>query len=136
MLADGAAYAEVVGVDEIRALLDFFAFEADIGDPVLAAGVRATGDIQFEWLIEFRDAVFEFFNEPAGEGFCFSDGKFAEFGARAGHCAAPEGRGFNVEAGCVEFENECIDIFAWHIDDEEILHVGGAEFAGGVFFGE
>ena len=45
VLADGAAYAEVVGVDEIRALLDFFAFEADIGDPVLAAGVRATGDV-------------------------------------------------------------------------------------------
>ena len=119
-----------------RALLDFFALEADIGNPVLAAGIRAAGNIYFERLIEFGDALFEFFDEPAGEGFCFSDGEFAEFGAGAGDGAAPEGRGFDVEAGCVEFENKGVDIFTWHIDDEEILHVGGAEFARGIFFGE
>ena len=41
-----------------------------------------------------------------------------------------------MEAGGVEFENECVDIFAWHIDDEEILHIGGAEFASRIFFSE
>ena len=90
VLANGAAYAEVVGIDEIRALLDFFAFEADVGDPVLAASVGAAGDVQFERLIEFRDALFEFFDEPAREGFGLSDGEFAEFGAGASDGAAPE----------------------------------------------
>ena len=41
----GAAEAEVIGVDEIASLLDFFAFEADVRDPMLAAGVGAAGDI-------------------------------------------------------------------------------------------
>ncbi len=136
MLADGAADAEVVGVDEIGALLDFLALEADVGDPVLAAGVGAARDVQFERLIEFGDALFEFFDEPAGEGFGLGDGQFAEFGAGAGDGAAPEGRCLDMEAGCVEFEDECVDIFARHIDDEDVLHVGGAEFAGGIFFCE
>src|ERR1700719_1967677 len=45
VFANGATDAEVVGVYKIRALLDLFSFEADIGDPVLAAGIRAAGDV-------------------------------------------------------------------------------------------
>ena len=69
-------------------MLNFFPFEADIGDPVLAAGIRAARDIQFERLIELRDAFFEFLDEPAAEGFRLGDGELAEFGARAGNRAA------------------------------------------------
>lgn len=90
VFADGAADAEVIGVNQLRALLDFFAFQANIGDPVLAAGIRAARDVQLERLIKFRDAFFEFLDEPASEGLRFGDGEFAEFSARAGHRTTPE----------------------------------------------
>ena len=82
MFADRAAEAEVVGVDQLVAELDFFAFQADVGDPMLAAGIRAAGDMQFKLLIETRDANFEFFDQPAGETFRFGDRQFAEFRRR------------------------------------------------------
>ena len=54
VLADRAAEAEVVGVGELALVLDLFAFEADVGDPVLAAAVGAAGDVELELLIELR----------------------------------------------------------------------------------
>ena len=41
-----------------------------------------------------------------------------------------------MQARSVEREDQSVHILAWHVDDEEILHVGGAEFAGRIFFGE
>ena len=46
VFADGSADAEVEGVDHLAVLLDLLAFEADVGDPVLAAGVGAAGDVE------------------------------------------------------------------------------------------
>ena len=98
-LADAAAHAEIVGVDHSAVLLDFFAFDADVGDPVLAATVGASGDVQFELLFEAGEAVFEFRGEPAGEAFGFGEGEFAEFRAGAGDRAAREGGGLNGQTG-------------------------------------
>ncbi len=67
ILAERAAEREIERVDDVLALLDLFAFEADIGDPVLAAGIGAAGDVELELLVELRDALLEFVDEPAGE---------------------------------------------------------------------
>src|ERR1700731_2539260 len=70
-LAHAAANTEVVRVDHFAVLFDFLAFNADVSDPVLAATVGASGDVQFELLFESGQAVFEFFGEPAREAFGF-----------------------------------------------------------------
>ena len=101
VLADGSADAEVEGVDHLAVLLDLLAFEADVGDPVLAAGVGAAGDVELDLLVEAGEAVFHLGDEPLGEGLGFGDGELAELGAGAGDGAAPEGGDFDVEAdGC------------------------------------
>src|SRR5271170_8221527 len=51
-LPEAAAYAEVVGIDHLAVDSDFLAFNADVGDPVLAATVGAAGDVEFQLLIE------------------------------------------------------------------------------------
>src|SRR6266436_4894346 len=80
-LAYAAAYAEVVGVDHFAVLLDFFAFDADVGDPVLTAGVGATGDVELDVFLIAGETLFELFGEPAGVGLGFGESEFAEFGA-------------------------------------------------------
>src|ERR1700675_1153477 len=58
VFADGTAEAEIVGVNELVVELDFFAFEADVRNPVLAASIRAAGDVELERLVEGGDALF------------------------------------------------------------------------------
>src|SRR5882757_6996785 len=65
-LADAAAYAEIIGVDHFAFVLDFLAFDADIGDPVLAAGVGAAGDVQLDVFLVAGETLFELLGEPAG----------------------------------------------------------------------
>src|SRR5277367_1348490 len=50
--AYASAHAEIVGVDHLAFDLDFLAFQADIGDPVLTATVGAAGDVDAELLLE------------------------------------------------------------------------------------
>src|ERR1700726_3910659 len=59
-LAHATADAEVVGVDHFAVLLNFLAFDADVRDPMLAATVWASGDVQLELLFEGGQALFEF----------------------------------------------------------------------------
>ncbi len=106
MLADGSAEAEVVGVSELAVVFDLLAFEADVGDPVLAATVGAAGDVKAELLIELGQALLELVDEPAGEAFGFGDGELAEFGAGAGDGAAPERGAVDVEADLAEFAGQ------------------------------
>ena len=90
MLAYGSAQAEVVRVGQLAFVLDLLAFHADVGDPVLAAAIRAAGHIQPELLIELRQPLFQFVHQPARKALGLGDGQLAEFRARAGHRAAPE----------------------------------------------
>jgi len=136
IFTDGAAYAEEEGVDQLAVFLDFFAFESDVGDPVLAAGVGATGDVEADLLVEAGEAVFQLVDEPLVEALCFGDGELAELGAGAGDGAAPEGGDVNLEAESVELYDEGCGLTVGHIDDEDVLANGGAELAVAVLVGE
>src|SRR6185312_5741130 len=67
MFTHGAAQAEVVSILHASIHLDLFAFQANIGNAVLTATVRASRDIQLELLIEAGKTIFQFFHEPAGK---------------------------------------------------------------------
>src|SRR6267143_6528782 len=89
-LADAAPNAEVIRVDHPAIDLQLLAFDADVRDPVLAAAIRASGDVQLELLLETRQALIELFGEPARETFRFCERQFAKFRARARNRAARE----------------------------------------------
>src|SRR5580704_5357841 len=105
-LAYAAAYAEIVGVDDFAFVLDFLALDADVGDPVLAAGVGAAGDVELDVFLIAGETVFELLGEPTGVGFGFGESEFAEFGAGAGYGAANEGVCFYGEAVSGELLND------------------------------
>src|SRR5271166_1587289 len=46
VLADRAAKTEIICVGELAFVLDFFAFNADVGYPVLSAAVGAAGYVE------------------------------------------------------------------------------------------
>ena len=69
MLPNRSTETEVVGIYQFAFVLDLLAFDPDVGNPVLSATVRASGDVQLQVLIEAGKTFFEFFNQPAGEGF-------------------------------------------------------------------
>src|ERR1041384_742047 len=52
VLADRAADAEVVRVDEAIAVANLFSFDADVGNPMLSATVRAAGDVDLQRVVE------------------------------------------------------------------------------------
>src|SRR5882672_86926 len=45
--SDRATQAKVIGVDQCTVDLQLLTFESDVGDPMLAATVRAASDVQF-----------------------------------------------------------------------------------------
>ena len=136
MLADRSAEAEVVGVGQLAFVLDLLAFDADVGDPVLAAAVGAAGDVEPELLIELRNALFEFVDEPAGEAFGLGDGELAEFGAGAGDGAAPERRALDVETDLAKFAHKFRGFLVGDVDEEQVLRDGGAQRAAAKLVGE
>ncbi len=136
VFAYGSADAEVEGVDEGSVLLDLFAFEADVGDPVLAAGVGAAGDVELDLLVEAGEAVFHLGDEPLVEALGLGDGEFAELCAGAGDGSAPEGGDVHLEAEGVELDDERGGLAVGDVGDEDVLHDGGAELAVAVLVGE
>ncbi len=83
MKAESAPDAEVVRVLHLAVHFDFLALDADVGDPVLAATVRATSHVELEVLIESGKTLFQLFDKPSRETFGFSDRKLAEFSTTA-----------------------------------------------------
>ncbi len=134
--ADGASDAEEEGVDHLAVLLNLFALEADVGDPVLAAGVGAAGDVEADLLIEAGEALFELGDEPGVEALGLGDGELAELGSGAGDGSAPEGGDVDVEAEGVELDDEAGGLAVGHVDDEDVLADGGAQAAVAVLVGE
>ena len=67
MLANSPSDAKVVGVDELTVVLDLLALQSEVGDPMLAATVGTTGDVQLDVLLEARQPLVEFFSQPAAE---------------------------------------------------------------------
>src|SRR5881628_1759009 len=90
MPADGAADAEVVGIDERPALLDLLAFDAEVGDPVLPAAVRAARDVDPQVLVEPRQPPLERLYEPTRKPFRLGERQLAKLRARARDGPTPE----------------------------------------------
>src|SRR5712664_1381572 len=66
-LAHAASNAEVIRVDHPAIDLQLFAFNTDVRNPVLAAAIRASGDVQPELLLKARKPLIELFRKPARE---------------------------------------------------------------------
>ena len=49
-VSETPANTEVIRVDHFSVGFDLFAFDTDVGDPVLAATVRASGNVQLDLL--------------------------------------------------------------------------------------
>jgi len=120
-LAYAAAYAEIVGVDHLAVLLDFFAFEADVGDPVLAAGVGAAGDVEFDFFLIAGETLVELFGEPAGVGLGFGESEFAEFGAGARYGAANERVSKNGQASGIEGFDDGGSVEPRNVNEQKIF---------------
>src|SRR5215471_17761282 len=112
MLAHRAAQAEVIGVLGPAVSLDLLAFQADIGDAMLAATVGTAGYIELQLLIKFRQALFKFLDQPARERLGFSDGQLAELTAGAGDSATPEGRSRDMQTGSFQRQRDRRSVFA------------------------
>ena len=67
-LAHAAANAEIVGIDHLAVVLDFFPFDTDVRNPVLTAGIGAPGDVKAKIFLVVGEALFELFGEPTGKG--------------------------------------------------------------------
>src|SRR5438477_4289228 len=126
---DCAADAEVVSILHAVAYFNLLAFDTDVGDPVLPAAVRTPSDMQLQVLLKTGQAFFKFFHQPARKRLGLSDGKLAEFRPAARHGAAPESRTLHWKARAGEFFREYVHVLAWNIDDQQVLHVGGTNFA-------
>src|SRR5262252_1680041 len=134
--AHRAAHAEVVGVDQAPVDLQFLALQTQIGDPVLAAAVRAAGDVDLQVLLESGQPGLEIGHEAACEPLGLRQGDLAELRARACDGPAPEG-------GCVDAKPEGLQLLPEilgetprHVEDEEVLHARGAQVARAVALGE
>src|SRR5439155_5295193 len=47
-LSEAAADTEIIGIHKLAVLLDLLAFNADVGDPVLAAAIWAASNVQLD----------------------------------------------------------------------------------------
>ena len=129
-LSNAAANAEVVSVNHQAVVLDFLALDADVGDPMLSAGIGAAGDVEAKIFLIVGEPLFELLGEPAREGLGFGQSELAEFRAGAGDGAAGEGGGrIDGKAGGVEFADNVVNMGLGNVDEEEILHGGVADAA-------
>src|ERR1700760_3147919 len=102
-------------------MLDFFAFKADVGNPMLAAAIRAAGHVQLQLLIELRNPFLDLFDQPARKALRLRNSKLAELRAGAGNRAAPEGRALHAEASFFDFAGQFSSIFCRYVDEDQVL---------------
>src|SRR5208337_214328 len=84
MQTECSAKAEVIGIDETSLDFHFLAINANVGNPVLSATVRASRNVQLQVLIETRQTLFQFFYQPAGKALRLRDRQLAELRSGAG----------------------------------------------------
>src|SRR5216683_665658 len=135
-LAHAATNAEVIRVDHPAIDFQLFAFDADVRDPVLAAAIRASGDVQLELLLKPRQALIELFGEPARETFRFCERQFAKFRARARNRAARESGSAHRQAHRGQLAGDSRSMLVGYIHDQQVLHDGVAEMPVCVPIGE
>src|SRR5229473_4245371 len=130
MQTERSTDAEVIGIDDTAVDFHLLAINANIGNPVLSATVRASGNVQLQVLIEARQTLFQFFHQPAGEALGLGDRQLAEFRAAARDSASKEGRPANSQAKRVQLLGQVFSIKPGNVHDEQVLHVGRAQFTG------
>src|SRR5438309_3979693 len=130
MQTERSAKAEVIGINKATVDFNLLAINANIGNPVLSATVRASGNVQFQVLIEAWQTLFQFFHQPAREALRLRDRQLAELRAAARDGAAPERRAANPQSNRVQFLSQIFSIKPGHVHNEQVLHVGCAQFAG------
>src|SRR5579872_4806889 len=135
-LTDTSANAEVVGVDHAAIHFDFFALDADIGDPMLSTTVGAAGDIEPQMFLEIGEALFELLRKPTGEALGFGQRELAKFRTRAGHGSTREDRGLHREGSNTKFVRHRGRVALWNVDDQQVLHGCGSNVSVGVAIGQ
>ncbi len=135
-LADRAADAEVVRVLHATIDFDFLAFDAEVGDPMLAATVGASGDVQFQLLVESGQTFIQFANEPAREALGFGERQLAIFGTSAGDGSAQKRRSTHGQSGGLQFGRDLIGVLIGNIHEQQILHDRRADVAIGKTLGQ
>ena len=80
-------------------------------------------------LVERRDALFQFFHQPAGERFGLSNRQLAKLGAGASNGAAPEGGGFHAKTRLIQACGDQRSFGLRHVHDDQVLGVGSAQLA-------
>src|SRR5207247_9900937 len=88
--AHTASDAEIVGVDHRALHLLLLALDAEVGDPVLPATIRASGDVDLQVLIEAGHPRLHLLHQPAREALGLGERELAELRARARDRPAPE----------------------------------------------
>src|SRR6185436_5244637 len=97
---DAASAEDVEALDNRVALLDVDTLQTDVGNPVLSAGVRASGDIDPESVLECRNSSLQFLRERNAEVLRLREGELAELRARARYGAALKRRPLERNARC------------------------------------
>lgn len=90
MQAQRTSNAEVVGVEQAVVHFDLLALDPEVGDPVLAATIGASRDVQLEVLVESGKALIQLLDQPARESLGFGYSELAELGTAARDGAARE----------------------------------------------
>src|SRR6185312_9979726 len=70
------------------------------------------------------------------EALGLGDGQLAELGAGAGDGAAEERRGLDAQVHLSELVNQLAGALIAHVDEDDVLHDGGAQMAIAELFGE
>src|SRR5580704_7413064 len=131
-LANASANAEVIRVHHAAIHLDLLAFDADVGDPMLSAAIRAAGDVDPELFLKIGQPLFEFVRQPARKTFGFRQCQLAKFRARASHGSASEHRGLHRQGSNFKLMSDRGRMALRHVDDQQILHRGRSNVAIGV----
>src|SRR5271157_1429916 len=90
---------------------------------MLAATVRASGDVQSQVLLKTGQPLVQFFDQPPGVRLRLCDCQLAEFRSRACDHTTREWRSRDRQPGERQPVREHGDILAGNIDDQQVLHV-------------
>src|SRR5258708_33342390 len=133
---DRAPDAEVVSVDELIAGAHLLPLDADVGDPMLAATVRATSDVDLELFAVLGKPLVKLLHKPPREALRLRDGQLAELHAGAGDRAAKKWRSFGPQAGVVQLSRHGLRVLLRHVRHEQVLHDRRAQLARPEAFGD
>src|SRR5579863_2545874 len=92
MQANRAAQAEVIRIQHAVADFQLLAFDPNVSNPMLATTVGASGNVQFQVLLEAGEPLFQFLDQPSRKALGLCDRELAELGAAAGNGSTPEWR--------------------------------------------